>query len=144
MCFGCYAFSAMTLLTPGPDAVPSNIPEPINRPSDAIRVTAGMDAEQIRIQVNQLIDLLPADPDAQVLREELLAIQSNLNGVNDAQQALYIVDEGLLSMAMRVRAADNVDDVLKIFYQIQEQTSQSSNLTSFLGERMQSRWGWLT
>ncbi len=143
MCFGCYALSAMTLLTPGPDAA-SNIPEPINRPSEAIRVTAGMNAEQIRIQVNQLIELLPEVKDAHVLREELLVIQSNLSGVNDAQQALYIVDEGLLSMAMRVRAADNVDEVLKIFYQMQEQTSQLSNLTSFLGQRMQSRWGWLT
>ena len=143
MCLGCYAFSAMTLLTPGSEIPNSPTVPTLNSPAESIQVQSSMSASEIREAVVELRQRIPDSPEAAILREEVDLMLQELEGVTDGQQAMYIVDDGMLSFAMRAQASENPEAVLKVFYDLQKEADlqASSYLLNHSGGK---RWGWLS
>ncbi len=143
MCLGCYAFSAMTLLTPASEIPNAPTVPVLNSPAEAIQIQGAMSASEVRAAVMELKQRIPDTPEAAILREEVDLILQELEGVTDGQQALYIVDDGILSFAMRAQASEDPDSVLKVFYDLQKELDLQAS-SSLLNASGGKRWGWLS
>ena len=143
MCLGCYAFSAMTLLTPGSEIPNSpNVPT-LNSPAESIQIQASMSASEIQTAVLEMRQRIPNTPEAAILQEEFDFMIKELVGVTNAQQAMDIVDSGMLSFAVRAKASEDPESVLQVFYDLQKETNLQAS-SYLLNRSTRQGWGWLS
>ena len=145
MCVGCYAFSAFTLFSPVNEAPqPATVPT-LNAPTTvAPQVEDRLTVSEVRSSLAAMIQQIPDAPNFQILREELVAIQTQLIGVNDIDRVHDIMGDGILSLSDRILTAPNSAELIEILRQIQAAPTDVQASRTLLNGAGGSIWGWLS
>ncbi len=145
MCFGCYAITVMTLVSPVNEAPqPANLPALTQPAAVQTQVNQALTPVEVRDSIASVLQQLPATPNAQILRDAFGTMQAQLIGVNDMEKIYDIVSQQMVSLSDQVLAAPNSAELLEILQEIQETTSNQQASRPLLNSQGNSHWGWLS